>query len=244
MRSVSDTLLLAAAGGGGAEPDPNWDSVRLLVQGESVPPVDSSQYSTSITSPDSGPLLSTTVFKWGLGSLNFPKPLARSFRPSSASVALGTSVPCTWETWIYIESLDDNQTAGGASPAFLESQGASDIVLGMQRISTGGDIYLYVSHGNTSTSYRAGVPIVLNTWTHCGIQRNADNTWVIFQNGVTYATDGVARSSGYDSSVFFSIGVRQLANTRSYFLDDIRLTNGVARYGSTYTVPTKAFPTQ
>lgn len=89
---------------------------------------------------------------------------------------------------------------------------------------------VYNSSANTSFSY--------NTWTHLAVARQGTTTRM-FVNGVL----GHSFTDTRNYNVFKGlIGNAQKAGTA--YLDEIRITKGVARYTANFTPPSAAFPNQ
>jgi hypothetical protein len=88
----------------------------------------------------------------------------------------------------------------------------------------------------------ASTAISANTWVHFAATRSG-TTVRLFRNG---ALDGTATISGQAGSNSITIGNQApgLGNNNYLigYLDDIRLTKGVARYTTSFTPPTAAFP--
>jgi hypothetical protein len=135
--------------------------------------------------------------------------------------------------------------------------GAYDIVMGQRDSSNGDnanapisihrsnqtaklDVALWNGSGNTNMTTTAGV--FDNTWRHIAVVRYGINAY-IYVDGTQSATTGFNYTMS-NSSTLFSIG-RGGEYAGRYFagyLDDIRITKGVARYTANFSVPTEAFP--
>lgn len=80
-----------------------------------------------------------------------------------------------------------------------------------------------------------------NTWHHVAATRNG-NDWRLFCNGTQIAT---ANASGTLPTTATAVTIgRQNGGGGQFagFLDEIRVTKGVARYTSNFTIPAAAFP--
>lgn len=91
-------------------------------------------------------------------------------------------------------------------------------------------------------------PFVANTWTFIVIQRNGDN-FHFWKDGIKHPnTRTWAGYSFPNSASSVHVGARMSAETTTFYamrgwLDEVRLTNGVARYPLTdFTPPTAPFP--
>jgi hypothetical protein len=84
--------------------------------------------------------------------------------------------------------------------------------------------------------------IPASTWTYFAISRSGSNLYM-FINGTLQGTAGTD-STNYNQTNNMIIGAtRALGNGLNGFLDDIRITKGVARYTASFSAPTAAFPT-
>lgn len=117
------------------------------------------------------------------------------------------------------------------------------------RFTTGGCLWR-INSGNTvsftllgqSTITSTGT-ISANTWTHIAVTRSGANLR-IFINGTI---DGSSSSyaNGTASTTVLRIGSDEnLTNVFNGYMDDLRITNGYARYTANFTAPTAAFPLQ
>jgi hypothetical protein len=82
-----------------------------------------------------------------------------------------------------------------------------------------------------------------NTWHHCAIVRNGST--------ITLYVDGVSRGSGTDTTSFDGNGGQILigennagGNTLTGYIDDLRITKGIARYTSNFTPQTSQWQDQ
>ena len=80
----------------------------------------------------------------------------------------------------------------------------------------------------------------VDTWYHVAVTR-ATNDWYVFRDGTQLATSNDA--SGYgDYSTTVQLGAFNGGNVFNGWIDDVRITKGVARYTGNFTAPTAAFP--
>lgn len=96
---------------------------------------------------------------------------------------------------------------------------------------------------NQSVSASLSGQIQLNTWTHLAVSRFG-NTLGLFVNG-SLVNSGAFTAAIRDSATTFKIGAAEFdATYKGYFtgyIDDLRITKGVARYTANFTPPTEAF---
>lgn len=82
--------------------------------------------------------------------------------------------------------------------------------------------------------------VSINTWTHIAVVRLSGTT-TVYLNGVSGGS-GVDATSYTNSGLY--IGTDSGTNKYTGYLDEIRITNGYARYTSAFTPPTTAFLNQ
>lgn len=153
----------------------------------------------------------------------------------------------TVEAWVYLTG-NQPQFDGG-----IASYGATSTSVGwtiaLTGSSAGGTLNRLVYGVNASASGGAplygvsGVP--LNTWTHIAVTKFG-TTVRFFINGNLDTSGTVTATPTVSSSYFFYVGTQAFdptATTRQFagYIDDLRITKGIARYTSNFTPPTTAF---
>jgi hypothetical protein len=173
--------------------------------------------------------ISTSVVKYGTGSMYFDGTGDWLTLPSNREFAF-LSGDFTIEAWIYI--TDGTPVYHGIFSS--AGTGSTDIQFQLQ------DEKIRVS------SYTAeiivsdvGDAVSLNTWTHVATTRSG-TTIRLFKNGTLI-------KSGTDSTSWTQSGARVgVVFGTTYpmkgYIDDLRITKGVARYTANFTVPARAFP--
>lgn len=146
-----------------------------------------------------------------------------------ADLALGTGA-CTIEMWIKTSSSVQYAQLIGNEPGFT--------LMVNHASSTSGDFALYVPSGLLLTSVSGDWND--GAWHHIALVRSG--------NTVTLYTDGSANGTGtYTGSLSGSnmwLARNNVFAPRNMvgYLDEIRITKGVARYTANFTPPTEAFP--
>ena len=207
--------------------DPHFSSVSLLLHGDgtsgSTTFTDNSPTPKTLTLGSSPVTLSTAVKKYGSssmyvfgGHLNAPTGVDFEF-PDDLTV----------EGWFYFVNSNDHGLFGFGSSQ-NDANGGSAWVLG-------GSITFYWAQGVRIS----GPAITLNSWTHIAVTRSG-GVWRMFVNGVV---DGSYTNAVNVNEGIFKIGANSLVNGKlSGYIDDFRVTKGVARYTANFTPPTAAFP--
>lgn len=171
--------------------------------------------------------LSTVIKKYNSSSMYFDGTgdYLVGYSPTVNLYALGTG-DFTIETWFYVASTTnqcfvDFRTSSTATDGFFFGLAAN------------GYIQVYA---NANIIYTA-VSLSINTWYHVALVRSA-GTMAIYINGTSVAT--TANSTNFTNGIYrIGSSIDATANLNGY-LDDLRLTKGIARYTSNFTAPTSA----
>jgi hypothetical protein len=193
--------------------------------------------------------IDTSVKKYGTGSMEFDGTGDFLLLPASPYHNFGTG-DFTIEMWLYVptgyfQTIQRLVSTGSASPA-----GACYFSLGNDNGIGAG--YLCAAVDLTSPyDLASGNPLLASstlfpvaTWTHVALVRSGSSV-VIYQGGVSVAS--VSNSAVWDfggSSGLRISGTNWSPTTENLegFIDDLRITKGVARYTAAFTPPTAAFP--
>lgn len=140
----------------------------------------------------------------------------------------------TVETWVRFTSFGGNRCI---IDAWVSGQSAS-WQLYYQSAST--KIVWYVGNGVLLTS--TTTPLV-DTWYHVAVTRSGTVSRM-FINGVTEATEP-STSPNYNYKAPLALGVQYstLTNYLNGYMEDTRITKGIARYTAGFTPPTAPLPT-
>jgi Concanavalin A-like lectin/glucanases superfamily len=179
--------------------------------------------------------ISTAQSKFGGSSIYLD---ANSYVSSTHNplLDLSTGAPnFTVECWIYPFSTSNGRTAqiltkdwpyGGPNPSY-----------GMYLTGTSGQMIFVVADATNVSSITQYTynGISANTWTHLALVRKANNM-LSFVNGNLVNTSLITITTK-DSGTYFNIGTGF-----SGYIDEVRITKGVARYTSSFTPSSFAFP--
>ena len=181
--------------------------------------------------------ISTSVKKFGTGSMAFDGAGDRLILPANAENRINTTGNFTIEFWAYFNSAASDQRLIGWDNS------ANNYVIALYTNSSGNLAY-YLS--STGTSWDIAVAqtvgsISANTWYHIALVRNG-STFTPYINGVA-GTATTSSSALYSSTLSFAIGSDNAGNSPfNGYIDDFRITKGVARYTANFTPPTAPFP--
>jgi len=181
--------------------------------------------------------ISTAQSKFGGSSMYFDATDDRLVAAASPNIALGTG-DFTIELWVY--SLDvsvsergmfqTSDTAGGLKTTYTTGAVAYFKASGEMAANVGGTLY--------TTS---GAGISQSSWTHIAVTRysGAVNVWV---NGISKAS-GTGNTANLSGQYICVGGYYSTSYLLNGYINDFRITKGIARYTSNFTPPTTAFLT-
>lgn len=201
-------------------------NTSLLVRGDTGAFYDLSNNGNGMTS--TGTTEVTTQFKkFGSESGTYAS-TGRQSVTNAANLQFGSG-DYTIEAWVYRPSAALLRT--------LLSKGAAATGWLLQ-INTSQQVIFTVTSTIILTSTAT---ISTGTWTHIAVTRSGTSTRLFVAGNLeATATD----STAFSQTENLSIGVdRSNTSGLNGYLDDIRLTKGVARYTATFTPPTATFPT-
>ena len=231
--NVTDGLQLRLDAGSitpaGNVTDPN-NSLLLHADGNNgdTTTTDSSSFNHPITF-NGDAQISTDQSKFGGSSLKFDGSgdYVSTTHPDFAEVSGNVDTDITLEAWVYPTSTTGNQTIFDTRAA--GSQGWE------LRLNNGTAPFFYF----TGSTVISGGSVNLNEWSHIAVTRENRLT-KIWVNGVEVASDTF--NTNRPSSENLRIGSNSYNNHLNGYLDDIRITKGLARYTTNFTPPTEAHP--
>jgi hypothetical protein len=233
--------FLGTVGGGGG--DPSFASVKLLLGFEGAD-------AATATSDESGAAhgaatfvgnaqLDTGQFKFGASSLQLDGTGDYISFPDSADWDLSdaNSDQCTVEAWIR-----PHANGGG-----IMGQDTGDGTLSFALFLNVGQLTLYFS---PTGAYGALVGLSspssmsLDAWHHVAMDKDATGKIRLYVDGSKVASSTPGNSAFFNSSAVFKIGTVNVVGDFNGWIDEVRITKGVARYAtdSSFTVPAAAFP--
>ena len=133
----------------------------------------------------------------------------------------------TVEFWIWRSGLKNSEGIIGANPTGWQS-GAPLIAVHDNKI--------LITEGKYNNRTKATTPLIASTWYHIAFSRRSGNMR-LFINGKMVEDSRDAHSYNFNDIIIGNYNVGPNNYYFSGYLDDIRLTKGVARYISNFTVP-------
>lgn len=156
--------------------------------------------------------------------------------PTTAEANFGTG-DFTVECWVNSQSISGTyigaigNTLGAASGHWR---------LGVRYNSTNSLSFTY-HNGSSWVNITSGTDVNTSTWVHIAVARSG-TTLKLFANGAQVYTGTHSDNIG-NATAGFRVGYNSADSTYyTGFLDDLRVTKGVAKYTATFTPPTRAFP--
>jgi hypothetical protein len=232
-----NALLGAARGSGYGNWTGNYSDVSLLLRNgtPTLVPADESPTPKTLTvfGNASG---STTTFKYGGSALAFDGNGDSIETFASTDLQLGSG-DFTIETWAFFIALDNNTTV-----ARMDSGNGYGSILFCHQASGG----LYVTSTGSSWNMiedpNAYTGLTTNTWHHLALTRQG-NIFRAFRDGTQTFTATVA------GSIFQSSNIARIGSANSNgavamngYIDDFRITKGIARYTTNFTPPPAQLP--
>ena len=222
--------------------DPYWSDTSLLLLGNgtngSTTIIDSTGKNTITVNGNAQ--IDTGTKKYGTGSLKFDGTGDWLSIPANSNLAFGSG-DLTIEMWYYPQSRVDPY------PALFSFNGlfAANVHQFFDRHDSNATKFTYfVYNYSTSSPLLTSTTTISNgQWYHLAITRSG-STWRLFVNGTVEQT--VTWSSAVDggSSSSLSVGAipGQTDADLSGYIDDLRITKGVARYTAAFTPPSRQLP--
>ncbi len=184
--------------------------------------------------------ISTSVKKYGTGSMAFDGTGDYLTIRHSSELMFGTG-DFTIEFWIYITGV---QTSGNSWIAAIAKRGSA---------STDGTWAIDFANGTADLRYRllnvtgGTVTVSIGTvptsqWVHVAVSKQSGTTRT-YLNGVAGGTTTNAISVN-GSTEPINIGWDNFGGGLNGYIDDLRITKGIARYTSNFTPPTTEHPIQ
>lgn len=229
---ASGSASTDTTGGGGGGADSFIGNVALLMHGDAI--IDSGPLNIPITNAGAVDI-STSTKKFGTGSLHFPGGASDYLRTTtSTGFDLGTG-DFTIEFFLNLDGIGGSfQTIINDNSPYTDT--GNWIIL----VDPNASIQFFNS--NSMHMHTANGSVVAGTFQHHAAVRSG-TTLTYFIDGVVAATATISTGETYGSAKQLAIGYQPgFGRVPTGYLDDLRVTKGVARYTSAFTPPTSSFP--
>jgi hypothetical protein len=212
--------------------DPVFNNVSLLLHGNgtngSTTITDNSPTPKTVTAVGNAQI-STAQSKFGGASIAFDGTGDYLNTPNDSAYKFGTS-DFTVECWINTTDITFdlinllNNAVGNWGIVIFESE-----------------FYWQTAHGVTNLISAVPCSSILNgAWNHIAITRSGSSLRLFF-NGVLQGASPYTDNTNYNGSGLLTVSDGVHGDLNGY-IDDLRITKGVARYTSNFTPPAAPFP--
>ncbi len=225
--------------------DPYYDNVTILLKGEG------DNNSTTITdqkghtiTANGNAKISTTQSKFGTSSIAFDGTGDYLSIPTNTDVIFENDF--TIEGWIYYNSLTSTDTDGYGSATFysIGNNGTAGTISQFSIALYNSNVVVSNSNnGSGGLIITSNISVSINTWYHIAVTRQSSSL-KLFINGVLVGSTTLAGTIGnINWSTYFGRQAYQYTRSLNGYLDDIRITKGIARYTNNFSVPVNTYPT-
>jgi hypothetical protein len=233
--------------------DPYWANVTLLAHGNSNG-ADSSTKSNTLTATATNATIDTSVYKFGGGSFkntgnsgNTPSYYWYNTSPASNSFNFGTGA-FTVEFFCIVTSTP--RASEGAIFSTEDRSSNVGVYISARGVGLGngssGSTWIYDAAGWRST-------LINGSWHYIVVQRDGSGNWRIYLDGSLFASGSGSTDNINTNQIFVGLGYSNGEYAMNGYVDELRVTKGVARYPTAITaelagttvsggVPTAQFP--
>jgi hypothetical protein len=186
-----------------------------------------------------GAQVSTAQAKWSPTSAYFNGSASYLYAQPNTAFEFGTG-DFTVECWVNMSSL--TASPSGPSVPFCQGDAIGNSTSNKWWFGyDGGNLYFNVH--NNGPYVRTAFTASTGTWYYVTAVRSS-GTMYLFVNGVSGSLTGTGNFSGYNlGQGGLSVGGFSTPAYMVGYIQDLRLTKGVARYTATFTPPTATLPT-
>jgi hypothetical protein len=186
--------------------------------------------------------ISTSVYKYGTGSIAFDGTGDYLILRKNPLIQFGTG-DFTIEGWTYLVSKVSNFPCIFSNyNAFTNGNGSLGLFAGHNSANT--SKYQLALNGTGFPSIQSSTSIAYNSWVHLAVVRY-NGVITLYINGVadgTVSFSGTLNGAGDNCTIGYSTD--EASTTINGYVDDFRITRGIARYTQSFTPPTTAFLTK
>jgi hypothetical protein len=226
--------------------DPYWSNVKLLLgfggADGSTTVTDESPVARGNATVGENSQIDTAQFKYGTSSLLLDGNLDEIWYADSADWLFTSSDQFTIECWVRFNDLTGYQPF----VSHWDSQGVSDQSWVFDKTSAGLLRFAYSTTGADVVQIEGAWGPSTGTWYHVAADCDAAHKLRVYVNGSMVAS-GTGVPTFHNCADVLRIGSTRIPGTDNFlngWLDELRITKGVARYASDggFSVPTAAFP--
>ena len=232
--------------------DSDWDKVSLLMHfdGDNGSTAFANEVSGMLADPYGNAQLSTTQKRFGLSSAYFDGTGDYISMPHSTALYDPGSSDWTGECWLYCTAY---YPAADSSSIIFGTYSYGSVEGGTQNAgwelgisSQTGIIFCGFGNGGSwTTVVNTGVALPLNVWVHLALVKLGDQ-YTFYLNGTSIGTASYSTPVTYAKTKFKIGGAMGSDGNHYYFyngyIDELRITKGLARYTSNFTPATQKFP--
>lgn len=216
------------------EPLDEITGTQILLRGSDINLWDSAANACLVPLNDA--VSSTTQSKWGGSSLHFDGTGDQIFTKSQGNLALKDG-DFTIESWVYFDVVYSAGTRGQGVFQYEDDDTLNSF--GWPFMAADGNGRWQMGYGTGNVSHASEGPSE-DTWYHMALVR--------YNGTIKLYIDGVEKLSQSDSTDYtrtrLVVGAyASNADRLNGYIDDFRITKGVARYTAGFTPPAKRFPT-
>jgi hypothetical protein len=182
--------------------------------------------------------ISTAQSKWGGSSMAFDGTGDYLYQAPTPFIRLGTG-DFTCECWVRFNVVTGTQGIFQLADSYLQSSLSNN---GVGLSTTSGTGWLFFAKNSQTFTYSPIVPAAANTWMHVALVRYSGTT-KLYVNGTGDAALTASSDTTNYTATYLALGGLYGGNSLNGYIQDFRITVGVARYTANFTPPTAAFPT-
>jgi len=224
-----------------ASPDPGFESVSLLLHGDGANGTTSFIESSAVPkalAAGGNAGISTAQSRFGGSSILFDGVRDYVFLPADLALAMKSS-DFTIEMWVH--KLGNN--ANFSRLWNVDGDMYADVNLS---IDPSGKLVSYGSSNGSSWNawaFATGVAVPDGAWKHIALVRLGGTVTLYVDGSGTVLTTALGTAALHDGGYAHVIGGQSTGVDRAFngYIDEVRITKGVARYAANFTPPAQAF---
>jgi hypothetical protein len=173
----------------------------------------------------------TTTAKFGSGSWEFDGTNGRVYAASATDFEPGTA-PMTLDLWVRLDSFTGNP--------ILASRYSSGSTYWYLAQVDGGTIWFGNSTGAGSFVITGTASLTAGVWQHIAVTRDGSDVWRLFLDGIGIGTETSALPLA-PTGTTFELGNFNSTQWADGLIDELRFSNGIARWVAPFTPPTAPY---